>query len=303
MYSQHRLSIRACVLLVALSLGLPGSRAASSAGALRIDHAPINTALTGQSITVRARVADPAPKSVTLFFATSRDAAPFKVAMSSSGPQIYAGSISETQLTNLKEIYYYIEARDAADNAVETPWYTVKLQPGSPEGGAAVSASKSGTDGKPQKEQAAWVKPTLIGGGLLAAGGIAYAASSGGGGGGDSGDGGGGTSEYAGTYTGTDTTCTQAPTGGTTCNPSGLTITITDQGVVQTSDLRDGQRLETPLSGANFVLVADVNEDGFTGEIQYVGTVVDRRVVGTIQGSATSAAGVAVFSGTFSAVR
>lgn len=266
-----------------------------------IEHAPVRTAAPGQNVTVRARITGPGPTSVSLFFATSKDAAPFKLPMAISGPGIYAGTISESMLSRLSEVYYYIEARDAQDAPVETPWYTIQIRAPTGTTGGAAGAAKSTTA---ETKKSSWVKPALIGGGILAAGGIAYAASSGSGGGGDD-DGGGGstTSSYAGVYKGSDTSCFQPSGGSPACEASVLTITITEQGVVQSDDLHTGQQLEAVLSGNSFVMVADVSDADVSGEIQYLGTVVDRRIVGSIQGSTSSAAGVGVFSGSFSAVR
>ncbi len=298
-------------LLLAVFLTLAAGRAVEAGeatGVPVIEHAPVHSAIPGQSLTIRARISGGVPKSVTLLFATSKDAAPFRVPMSMLGPGVYTGSIPEPMLARLPEVYYYIEARDAADAPVETPWYTVHVRSGTGvktgAGTTGVGTSASGESGG--EAQSSWVKPALIGGGILAVGGVAYALSqSGGGGGDDGGGGGGGPTPAAGTYTGTDTTCRQNPDGTSTCESSGLTITISEQGVVQSDNLRDGQNMEASLSGSSFVLVGSVNEGGVAGEIQYPGTVVDQRIVGNIQGSASSSAsnGVIVFSGNFSAVK
>lgn len=281
----------------ALILGFTGLARAATGG-LAIDHTPVRSAMAGQSLTVRISVTGGTPKAVTLLFTTSKDVAPFKVPMSTSGGGVYTGTIPDWQMGQGSELYYYIEARDVADAPEETPWYTVQIRP--PQATPVVAPSKVGT-AESADEGRSWVKPALIGGGLLAAGGIAYAMSQSGGGGSDSG--GGEAGAAAGTYTGTDTTCAQQPDGSSSCNSSGLTITINDQGVVQTSTLRDGQDLQGALSGGSFVLIGDYKDNGANGEIQYVGTVVDRRIVGSIQGSASATSGVVVFSGSFSAVR
>jgi hypothetical protein len=51
------------------------------------------------------------------------------------------------------------------------------------------------------------------------------------------------------------------------------------------------------------VLVAPVYVEGPDGEVRYVGTVVDNRVVGTIEGSFGTGTNTVLVSGTFSAVK
>ena len=248
----------------------------------------MRTALPGQTLTVRARVTGGKPSSVTLFVATSRDAAPFKVAMTVSGTEMYAGSIPEASLTPQGEIMYYVEARDATGAAVETPWYTIRI------GAARVEA---------KAPESSWKKPALIGGGILAAGGAAYALSSGGGGGGGSDTPADTTSIYKGTYIGADTTCVQAPDGVSKCASSDLTITVSDKGVLETGNLYAGESLQTTLSGPSFILVKDIDQDGRKGQVQYLGTIVDQRIVGSVQGSVTSTNGISIYTGTFSALK
>ena len=82
-----------------------------------------------------------------------------------------------------------------------------------------------------------------------------------------------------------------------------MTITIDSSGGVSTDTLYPGQRLTGRLSGGNFLLTATDQTAGRTGEIQFVGTLIDTRIVGSIQGSATTAAGTGTYSGTFNAVK
>lgn len=279
------------------------------AAAATIKHDPVRVAMPGQSIAVRATIVGEAPRSVSLFFTPSRDVAPFRLPMRASGEGVYAVTIQDLNLAGLREVYYYIETRDLADNASETPWYTVTIQNPSTDTAATTPATvvkSAATPVKPagSEEESNWVKPTLIGVGILAAGGVAYAlADSGGGGGGDGGGDDPPVSSAAGTYSGSQTTCGQPPGGATSCESGGFTLTIDEQGNVRSSDLRSGASLQTTLSGNNFVMVAPYDVNGVTGELQYIGTVVDQRVVGSIQGSASGVAGVTTFSGTFSGVK
>jgi hypothetical protein len=240
-------------------------------------------------------------KEATLFVAVSRDAAPFRVAMRDTGSGIYAATISADLLTGLDRAQYYIDAVDTETVTTETPWTTVELK--SPEPGQTVPFAGAGP--APEAKQAGWVKPALIAGGVLAVGGAALALSSGGGGGGDSDppDSGNAATNTAGTYSGSQTTCFQPPAASSTCASGPVTFTIDSNGGVATETLYPGQRLTGQLSGANFLLTAAVNTANRTGEIQYVGTLIGTRIVGSVEGTATTADGIGTYSGTFSAVK
>jgi hypothetical protein len=73
-----------------------------------IKHAPVTAAARGQSITIRAVVTDPSGpvKTVTLCYATSRDAAPFKVPMQASGAGSYFGTIPGNVLDRISQVSY-----------------------------------------------------------------------------------------------------------------------------------------------------------------------------------------------------
>jgi hypothetical protein len=268
-----------------------------------IDHSPVKIAVRGQNIVVRARITDEAGpvKEATLFVAVSRDAAPFRIAMHDTGSGIYAATISTDLLTGLDRVQYYIDAVDAEALTTETPWSTVELK--SPEPGKTTAFEGAGP--APEPQQSRWVKPALIAGGVLAVGGVALALSSGGGGGGgdDNSPPGDTTNSAAGTYSGSHTTCFQPPNAASTCASGPVTFTIDANGGVSTDTLAPGQHLTGQLSGGNFLLTTPVQTAERTGEIQYVGTVIDTRIVGRVQGTATTAAGTGTYSGTFSAVK
>lgn len=280
---------------------------AAAAGSV-IHHDPVRVAIPGQGISVRATIAGEEPRSVSLFFTPSRDVAPFRLPMNASGNGVYAGSIPELNLSGLTEVYYYLEARDSSDTPIETPWYTVRIQaPSSTSAATTQRTTAVQPSTRADDDSSSWVKPALIGAGAIAAGAIGYAIydSSSGGGDGDSDappqD---STTNSVGTYSGTETTCNQNPTTGTSCDSSGFKIVIDAQGGVRTDDLRDGTTMVGTLSGSSFILVADVDEGGFVGEIQYIGAVVDNRVVGSIQGSAQDTTGAVItFTGNFSGVK
>jgi len=271
-----------------------------------IDHSPIKVALKGQNIVVRATITtDIGPiKEATLFVAVSRDAAPFRVTLHDTGAGVYTATLSSDLVGNLDRFQYYIDAVDAHALTTETPWYTVEVK--SAQAGKTTAADGTSTNTEPK--QSSWVKPVLIASGVLALGGAALALSGGGGGGG------GGTStnstspdnaatNSAGTYTGSQTTCFQPSGGSSTCSSGALTITIDAAGTVTSDTLYPGQHLEGRLSGDNFVLVATVNATGQTGQIQYLGTLVGTRIVGSVTGSGKTGTADGTYSGSFSAVK
>lgn len=317
-------------------MGLLGMACAFPAAAQNkapvIEHYPVTMAVRGQPFFVRAQVADDSGrvKSVTLYYSTSRDAAPFKIPLQDSGTGTWYGSIPENMFSNAAAMTYYVEAVDELEAATETPWYKVSIKttastPPPPPGPASQPVPRGGTSVRPskvkpvvaapavpasetEKEKPKWVKPALIAGGaaLLIGGGYAIAGGGGGGGGGSSDgggdvDGGANTVTNFGTYVGSQTTCFQEQGGSAQCDTGPASITIAENGLVTSESLRPGQRLETMLSGSSFVFNAPINEGGRTGNIQYSGTVLDRRIVGSIQGSAQTATGSGTYTGTFNA--
>lgn len=260
---------------------------------LRIEHAPVTLAVQGQDVLIRAQVIPGAQpvKNVTLFYAVSRDAAPYKVAMQSSGAGWYTGSVSSDLTTGLKQLLYYIEARDAGDLTAETPWNTITVKAGD---GMAVKQAAADAKGR------SWTKPALIAGGVILAGGAALALAGGGGGGG------GGTSDgtatnAAGTYMGTVTLCVQPPGSSSSCASHAMAIRIDRNGTVSSDSLHEGKHLEGKLSGNDFLLTTSVTETNGTGDIQYLGKVVNTSIAGSIQGTLTTSTGTGTYSGNFRA--
>lgn len=279
---------RILVAAAAASVAWGAGRAAAPV----IEHTPISVAVRGQPLIVRARVQDTqrAVRSVMLYYSTSRDAAPFEVKMEATGPEAYLGTIPDNVLAALSQLTYYIAAENDQGATTETKWFNVKIE--SPRGGAPAAAGG---------ERPKWVVPALVAGGVaLAAGGALIAANSGD----DGGGGGGGTPspDVEGTYTGTSTIYTESGASSSITNSS-FRLTISSSGGVSAKDLRPGSSLSGQMSGSNFVLTEPVQEGDLSGEIQYVGTVVDGRVVGQIQGSAGSASASVRYTGTFSGVR
>lgn len=272
-----------------------------------IKHSPVTKALQAQGIVVRATVKDDADqiRSVTLYYSLTKDMAPYKIDMQDSGSGLFTGTISPELLSGLNRAYYYVEAKDQVGTISETPWYTVDISAG----GEKPTAPVNGGDG--EDEPSSWVKPTLIGVGVVAAGGLAVALSNSGGGDDDDGtpapdpDPGTGseTNEFAGTYSGTATTCFAPPGEASTCSLSPISIAVSEDGVATSDTLIMGERLTSSLSGNDFLFVGTISESNMTGQIEFLGTIVNDRITGTIQGSATSTNGTGTYSGNFSAVR
>lgn len=282
--------------LALASLFILGTLFSASAGTLQIVHAPITLAAQGQDILFRAQVKPGTQpiKAVTLFYAVSRDAAPYKVSMQNSGSGWFTGSISADMTTGLKQLLYYIEARDEADATAETPWYTIVVK----NSGSPAVTTRPAQDDK----GSSWTKPALIAGGIVLAGGAAIALASGGGGG-SSGTADSTITNVAGTYIGTVTQCTEPPGGSSYCTSHAMTILIDANNVVSSDTLATGKHLEGRLSGANFLLITSVTETNGTGEIQYLGTVVNNRIAGSVQGTLTTTAGTGTYSGNFTAAK
>ena len=293
-----------CVALVAVLCLLSLPSAAVPAAALKIDHSPVTMAVRGQDVLFRVRIVPGAQpvKAVTLFYSVSRDAAPYKLAMQASGAGWFTGSISADMTAGLNQILYYIEARDASDVTAETPWHTIAVKnQGSGVAPPANTAPVAVNQKPPAQEESSWTKPALIAGGVILAGGAALALASGGGGGGGSSDS--PTNAAAGTYSGTITTCEQPPGSGSVCSSHAMTVLIDNTGMVSSDALYEGKHLEGKLSGSNFLLSTPVSGTNGTGEIQFLGTVVDNRIAGSVQGSFTSASGVGTYSGNFNGIK
>ena len=95
-----------------------------------IKHEPVTVAVRGQPITILANVTDDSGlvKSATLFYSASKDAAPFRSPMKSSGTSLYYGTIPAGVISSVNSISYYIEALDYVDATQETAWHTIAIK-------------------------------------------------------------------------------------------------------------------------------------------------------------------------------
>lgn len=289
-----KLNCTCLMFLFLASLFVAGRSFSATPEPLRIEHSPVTLAVKGQEVLFRTQIKPGAKpvKAVTLFYAVSRDAAPYKVVMQNSGIGWYTGTISAQVTAGLSQILYYIEARDTSDATTETPWHTIVVN----NPGTALPGQPA-----PALQQRSWTKPALIAGGVILAGGAALALSSGGGGGDGSSTPDVTTNNTAGTYGGTVTLCVQPPGSSSSCSSRAMSFAIDANNTVSSDTLAEGQRLEGKLSGANFLLVSSVSTTNGTGEIQYLGTVVNNRISGSIQGTLTTPTGTGTYSGNFSA--
>ena len=262
-----------------------------------IKHRPVSGAAMNQSLNFRAQVTSPdAPlESVTLHFTTSTDSTPVKIPMKPVDATLWSGTIPAGFLAGYRSINYYIEAINADGLLTETAWYRVDLL--SVDAAASAPADPVGTGrSEPAQEETTWVKPALIAGGAVAVAGGAVLLLAGGGGGGGGSDN--PSTNSAGTYVGTATTCYETSTN-TSCTTDLIAITVSEDGYASSDTLCPNVYMNAPVDGDVFTMMGEVPN----GQITYSGTILSDRIVGSISGSGTAAAGSGTYSGTFSAER
>ncbi|MFZ4780218.1 MAG: hypothetical protein ACOYM3_33095, partial [Terrimicrobiaceae bacterium] len=145
-----------------------------------IQHTPTTVALRGQSMQIKATVTDDsAVKSVTLLYSTSKDVAPFRLEMQSTGQNIFICTVPDTLLEFASTLTYYIEALDNTDQTSETRWFNVSIQSPasrSKTSSTPVAAKPSVSTAAPAGDDATfWKRTALIGGRVVLAGGAAAA--------------------------------------------------------------------------------------------------------------------------------
>lgn len=268
-----------------------------------IKHEPVTVAVRGQPITILANVTDDSGlvKSATLFYSASKDAAPFRSPMKSSGTSLYYGTIPAGVISSADSVSYYIEAFDHVDAAQETAWHTIAIKDATAPvktvepNPVDVSVSQA-PPAEPGGPSALTVGAIAVGGAAVIGGAVLLANS--GGGSSDGGDDG----AEAGTYVGSVTECSSLEGAAASCDSHSMLITISDIGVVRSGSLQEGVSLEGTLRASDFTLIAQLTGVS-TGEVAYSGTVVDQRIIGSITGSAQSSGGRSVYSGTFTATK
>lgn len=273
-----------------------------------IRHEPVTLAQDGQPLTVRAFVSDDSGqiRSVTLFYSTSRDAAPSRVAMENSGAGSFFGTIPPAMLVGGRTIAYYIEALDLSNAATETPWYAITVRSAGDTSTPAFNPNTATSSAAlPPAERPFWRHPAVLAGGAALVVGGTVAAIALGGGGGGGGGGGATTNAFAGLYTGSATRCFELAGAPPFCNTWPITITIDASGTVRSDNLHPGASLQAVINTDTFVLSAPVSDTNSSGNIRYVGTAYSNgRISGYIEGAATTASGTnGAYSGAFNALR
>ncbi len=283
--------------LIVLLFPAIASRAADKAP--RIVHEPVTAGIQGQPVYIRATVTDDAgpAKAVNLYCSVSSDSAPFKVKMRASGASAFIAAIPDNLVRNSAAVSYYIEALDSLEQATETPWYTIRFRTASgkiPRGGSPTEGKKS-----------SWKKPLLIVGGTAAAIGVGLALSSSGGSS-DSDDGGTTPTSADGLFSGTATRAYDVD-GGAISNEIPYYINIivlNDETRIESDDLNQGgSRMAEALINGNFSWVAEASGEGETGAIIYTGSLTadKKRIVGDIEGTVATPAGIKTYDGSFTA--
>lgn len=240
-----------------------------------IQHDPVQVAVKGSPLGVRATVRDTAARveSVALFYAASRGMTPFRVALSSSGAGTWYGSIPGHMVGPGAQMQYYIQAENADGETRETDWYTVKVV----ENGVAPEAIPAASDvaRESQRRTAAAAatpapapvveKPSrnkylipgaIIVGGAVAVGGALAISDSGGGGGG----GGGADVVTNANFGGNYSICFEPTTSSNTVTvcDSGLVNVYVRNGNVEVVGLWGAEVFTTPLNGSVFSVAKTV---------------------------------------------
>ncbi len=293
----------AVAMLLSLSVALQpvAARADAANKPPVITHDPVTYGIKGQSLTLKAKVVDVAPgvQDVTLYYALFRDATPFRVPMKPAGLNLYVGTIDANMVKDVGTIAYYIEAQDKDGALAETPWYSVEFRKAEE---AVVPAGPKVVPGA--DEGSSWKTTAWIAGGAAAVVVGAIALSGGGGGGGSSS--GTKTNAYAGTYSGTETKCLNVSGQPLTCeDQKNFNIVIDAKGAVFSDTLLPGQQLTANLSDNSFILTGQIKNEGTVSNavIDFNGTIVGLKIVGTISGSAQTSLGSGFYGGSFQAIR
>lgn len=266
----------------------------------QIRHQPVATAVRDQPLSVMARVTDDSGvvRAVTLFFALSRDAAPFRIPMKRADGDLYVGTIAPEVIGGAEQFLYYIEATDADEASSETPWYTVQVR--TAPAGPPTARPPEQPPSPHRRERSPWLGVGLIAGGAAAVGAAAIVVANQ-----DDDEDGNGQADYAGIYRGTSTECLTLTGQAPSCDTRAITINIDANGTVLSENLRPNRTLTGRLSGNGFVLVANLADEGtnLQGNVYYHGTILDKDIVGQISGTYQSPDSQGTYSGSFNARR
>ncbi len=182
----NELNRAAWVLVFVMTVGHCSAQSPPAPRPPSISHDPVTLAAKGQPLTLLARITPGSGRirTATLHYSTSRDSAPIKQVMSSSGAGMYVGTIPAQHISGVSSLRYYIEAMDENEEWSETQWQDVRVG-----GGRAVTEPvilSNGSGGRGSSGSSLSKKQLVVGGALAAGAAIAIVAAS------DSGGGGGG---------------------------------------------------------------------------------------------------------------
>lgn len=260
-----------------------------------VRHSAPRTALRERPLTLRAQVLPGAAevRSVTLFGTSSRDVAPTPLRMTAAGAGAYVVTIPAEMIGEGEDFTYYIEALDDLETTGETPWFTVRLR-APPAPGDTVPLTDD-PDGTVARTRGGWVTPAIIAGGAtLVVGGVALATRDS-----DSSS----RRVEPGVFHGSVTRVFRRNEVNSV-ESHGMTMEVTADRRVRSDNLHPDTRLEGALSGSTFALSVDVEVDGMTGRIRYIGSVVADQIAGSIEGEVSGAGGQSgTYSGSFTATR
>jgi hypothetical protein len=130
----HRARWVKCGLLAAGAAGAILLAAAAAAKPV-IVHDPVQVAVKGEPLGLRATVRDAGGRvsSVSVFYASSRGMTPFRRDLSTTGAGIWFGTIPGHLIGPGSNLFYYVHADNLEGESTDTEWVSVKvIEPGMP---------------------------------------------------------------------------------------------------------------------------------------------------------------------------
>lgn len=124
--------IQCGMAVVAAAATLLAAAGAASAKPV-ITHDPVYTAVKGEPLGLRATVRDNDGRisSVSVFYASSRGMTPFRRDLSTTGADIWFGTIPGHLIGPGSNLFYYVHADNLEGDSTDTEWVTVNvIEPG-----------------------------------------------------------------------------------------------------------------------------------------------------------------------------
>lgn len=268
-----------------------------------VSHDPIQTAVKGTPLAIRALVRDSSSTidGVALFYATSRGTTPFRSNMSSAGAGAWYATIPGHLIGPGNQLFYYIQAENANGETTDTDWVDVRVvEKGlSPEAipSATTVAQQRQQQAQPAVKQSVQTTPApkteknknkylipgavIVGGAVAIGGAIALASDSGGG----SGGGGDSYADGAGNFGGTFSKCfepsntAENPEAYTVCDNGNVNVYIDDNGDLRVVGLWGGEVLTGHINGSSFSMAQELPA---TGDFPAAHIIVTGSINGTL---------------------